>query len=794
MAGGYPMNLRDSSGNPISKTNTLPTVPMSITKTLRDSFQTLSSSVWTTVSTGGSNDIIRTDGNALGSSYLVLSKDPFDLGNEIVIESVARFTSPFEITFGAHLSQRTLGQEFAVEVVSDDTPTVPGEVAIFSISQTTTTLTVITSTPHNLLPGMRFGIYGCTDTRMNYASLVVSAIVSSTTFTATAGPGGTIGSLTVGPFTSGTVYQRSSMGYAPDGASLVFENTSSTNGSCYVRNDGGDSTPIVSTPAANHSLTIPSTTSIQVIPSAYTYALRPTSEYRLTLLPDRVQWNGSAVDTTSSPTHIGSLSQIVPNPAKNFKIRLRARNNKGLTVPTAQIISVAKSGSTTATVVTDRPHGLAVGDQINAYGVRDQTNFVNISTTTSVASIVNTTTFTIVWGAVSATATSYGGLIAKVQGQQSVQGMAGQTGQKATVANNFLSLNMSSAVTGLVTGDYANVWGCRDAVNGLTSLGLDGVYRVRNVYASNPYTVELEPLDGRTLPATSAVNCGAALIKRTDLRLSFVRLFDYERERVEIQSRPTGDGFGAVPINLVAFSAATPVGTNNIGNVSYSIPTIVADITSAAITTTTISSIITPSAGTECGFQMLITGVTGTNPTLDVVVQESDDYGTTWFDIYHFPRITATMAAPAHSPKIVLKGNRIRYVRTVGGTTPSFTCVINRIQGNSPTAVPQRRIFDRTMTSTQTLAANTASVLTYECKNFQLTIYAGAITTTAPAFKLVGSNDNGATWFDISTALTAVASSTVQLTVANINAELVRATVSTAGSGATINAIEIKAF
>jgi hypothetical protein len=54
----------------------------------------------------------------------------------------------------------------------------------------------------------------------------------------------------------------------------------------------------------------------------------------------------------------------------------------------------------------------------------------------------------------------------------------------------------------------------------------------------------------------------------------------------------------------------------------------------------------------------------------------------------------------------------------------------------------------------------------------------GAITTTAPQFKIQGSEDNGI-WYDISTALTAVANSTVYIK-ASESATFTRAIVSTA--------------
>ena len=58
---------------------------------------------------------------------------------------------------------------------------------------------------------------------------------------------------------------------------------------------------------------------------------------------------------------------------------------------------------------------------------------------------------------------------------------------------------------------------------------------------------------------------------------------------------------------------------------------------------------------------------------------------------------------------------------------------------------------------------------------------------------ITGSDDNGATWYLVGTPLTAVANSTVQITVVDINSQLTRAIVTTAGVGVTAGYVTIKA-
>jgi hypothetical protein len=214
------------------------------------------------------------------------------------------------------------------------------------------------------------------------------------------------------------------------------------------------------------------------------------------------------------------------------------------------------------------------------------------------------------------------------------------------------------------------------------------------------------------------------------------------------------------------------------------------DIASAALTLTTTTAAISQTIGLSYEVNIPVTAVSGTTPTLDFSIEESDDTGVNWFKVYDFPRITAVGAY--RSPKLPYRGNRIRYVQTVGGTTPSFTRAVNRISTmDSTTAIAQ--LIDRALATAQALNAVTASVGSQNCRTAQLVIN-GAAITTAPAIQLEGSEDNGATWYAIGTPLTAVANSTVQVTIANINVSLLRGRVSTTGVTATLGYVLIKAF
>jgi hypothetical protein len=540
--------------------------PANVGNKLRDAFEAYVANGDRWTETLGSGDIVALDGNVAAASYLVISKDPLSGGTETRLETVPSWEMPFEAALGLHMSQRTLGQEFAIELVSTETPAAaPAPVAIASVSQTTTTLTVTTATAHNLRPGMRIGIDGCADSRMNYPALVVATAPSATQFTATAGPGGTIPSVTAGPFASGSVFVRSALGMAPNGTSMIFENATATNASFYVRSEAGDALPS-GTITGNHSLTVLSTASVQAVTAVGAYSFQPTNEFRLTQMIEAIQWSDAPVDTLTSANSRYKRSQVVPDVAAFYRLRIRAINNASLTRPVAQIVSAVKSGTTTATIVTNVPHGLTTADVVNIFGIRDQaaSAFPNLTTATAVASIVNATTFTIVIGT-AATVTSYGGYVARVNGGQVQPGALTQVVQSVSRTSNVLTAIGNAAWTGVSIGDYINLVGVRDNATG-ASVGVDGPYRVRDLQTTS---MVLEPIGSApTGNDIGSVNCGGGVIRRTDLRISFVRIMEFERQRVEMMARPATDAAASAPMTVQNIAQMQLSGTNTLTNLT----------------------------------------------------------------------------------------------------------------------------------------------------------------------------------------------------------------------------------
>jgi len=583
-----------------------------VTTKFRDAFESyVPGQLYTEVNANG--DIIQVDGNAASASYLVISKSPWNVGTESEIETIANFNVPIELSIGASRSQAALGQEFSIEVVDTEASLpVYTEVAISSMSQSTTTLTVNTSTPHGLSVGTSIGIYGCADSRFNYGSVVVATAPTPTQFTVTAGPAGTIASLTASPAVLGSpfVYVRRRLGGANDGVSMIFENASATNASFYVRSESGDAYPS-GTIAGNHSVTIGSTAPVQLVNAANQYSFVPTSEYRLNLASDKVQWHDSGIDLATGTTQRLIRTSVCPSLDKAYKLRIRATNNKGLAAPVGKIVSAVKTGTTTATVTFASAHGLTVNDYITIYGARDQTNFANLTAATQVASVVNATTITIVWGA-AVTATTYGGYAARAQGGQVAQGVIAQVGASVTIANSIVSLTGSAAWSGISIGDYVELIGVRESVAGADLL-IDGAYKVRNVSTT---LLELEALPGTVPPVTlSSTNCGGGVIKRTDLRISFVRAFDYERERVEFTPRPITDVTSALPVSITQSTTLPSSVQGAQANNSTTVP--------QPVLTSVVGLSANPTAGTTARQQQAIGTLIGVPITKPYAIPEA---------------------------------------------------------------------------------------------------------------------------------------------------------------------------
>lgn len=736
--------------------------------------------VWTVTNPQG--HVITTGGNSSGSSYLRITLNPMLDGTEVSVVSREQFRLPMRTGFGLTMSQRVPGQEVFVGMVEASGNAMSGAVnaaaqpaakPITSITITTNVGTVVCPA-HGFTGGDRVQIYNCPSSLMNVAPVIVTVVDRDTFTVPITAANGTYN------VAGGVVAFCDPLAGANNGAGYLWDTITATTASAVLRRNGARFRTV-------SMAGIPSTLATQANVSPFTDAFNSAGSYEQYLTLDDVTYRSYVSDSVTAGVLSSRFTQSVPDEDPAYRIQVRAKTLTGQTKPVGRVTAISKNGATTATVTTDVPHGLTVDDWVSVYGVRDQTNFPNMTAQAQVAGVTSSTVFTVVLGT-AVTASSAGGTVFRVQGgtlpSSSVFAQVVTTIQRT---NNILTVTGNGTWATPLPGETVYLHGM-DTAN-----QYEGMYRVLKV------STNLLLLDS-VGPDFAAINCGGTVIRCTDVRLHFARVMDYTRHVTEVVGgRGMSDANNAVPVWLgggtVSAVQSTGVGTAQWNAAGWG-GFMVADVPAAALTTTTTTAAVIPGITADIGtyahsFNVVVTAATGTNRTLDVGVEESFDNGINWVRVYDFPRITATGAWT--SPLIRSQtGTRFRYVQTVSGTTPSFTRAINRVQfsSNGPLF---RRFVDRTVVLT-TLNSTTPAYYVEGAERFMLAVSLGAVTTTAPALQLEGSEDAGITWFAIGAPLTGVASSVVRTTYSGEMPALVRARVSTAGVGVTADYVLIKAI
>ncbi len=746
-----------------------------------------------------------------GRKWTTLSCSPLVAGTTSRITSKTTTKFPARFFFEMSVSQRYRGDYGIVSLRNDPTSDYPiavppvTPIAISSIQQATTTLTIVLSAPFDGGVGDWVNITGVPDNRLNYFNLCIATVsLDKLTLTATAFDETALPSLTVGPYAGvGTLTRIEPFDFATNAVGLRTSGTTATSNALLSRFGGGEGYFTTGTIASSQLISTASTAAIWNASTTGQVAVSATSRFMFDCNARDVSLLDKSVDSaTSAFAHRIVLTNVKPDDARDYRVSMAVTTPSSQPVPVAKIVSAVKTGTTTATITTDVPHGLTTSSYVQTYGIRDVTNFPNLTGSTVVASIVSPTVFTIVIaGAV--TATSYGGAVTVCNGSQLQPGLIGQTVQSvARDAAGLVTVVGNTTWTGLQVGGLVNLHGVRDAATG-ADLGFDGCYRVMSLVTTTlilvPVYDYLGVLQSPTGGVVTTTNAGGCIIDRVEYRTHDLGFETLEEKIVQIDGQGTASVAKSLPVILAASPsvnqgvAAALSATTGLGG-WYVHPAIVgiADIASAAITTTATSAAISNALGNGFHVNVAVTSVSGTNPTMDVRVQESFDGGTNWETLYDFQRITAI--GSYNSPILRAMGRHIRYVRTIGGTaTPSFTnAVVRNVLPFIP-AEPQKRLIDRTIVLT-TLNSATPALFQGAANNVQLVINVGAITTTAPALQLEGSEDGGTTWYPIGSPLTAVASSTVEVTVPTKSATHVHARVSTAGVGVTAGYVSLKAW
>jgi len=520
-----------------------------------EAFEDIDGNVWDIKQ--GTGDVVAIGGNTAGSGYVKISKSLIDEDQETVFTSRFIVKPAFRFGFGMSLSQRIMHQRFSIELVGVDAngnevATMPlnAPIAVTALNQSTTTLTVTTATPHGFVPADRINLSGCADSRFNYGDLLVNTVVSPTQFTVIATPSATIPSLTA-TATTALVSKVEIFGYADNAMGVLWEGTSVNNAKLSTRSNKS-----VLFNSNDTSMGTNNTVATVANANGFADAFNPAYLYDVRIKTENIIVRTMPVDSQSGTGGVLKRSQVIPDITTGYKIRIRARNNTGMTKPVAEIANAVKAGSTTATITTSTPHGLTIGDQVQIYGMRDQTNFANLTTATAVASVVNSTTFTVAFGA-SYTGNSRGGVVIKVNGGSNISPSA-QSIQSVSIAGGLMTVVGSGSWTGFSIGETVELMGMADNTTGNMYSNLEGVYQVANISTT---TLTLYAPNQADL---ASINVGGAVIKRTDFRLHLLRVLDYTRQTVEIDSGMGnyGDAQEAIPVGIATGSvgiSGTPV-------------------------------------------------------------------------------------------------------------------------------------------------------------------------------------------------------------------------------------------
>src|SRR5271166_579094 len=210
-------------------------------------------------------------------------------------------------------------------------------------------------------------------------------------------------------------------------------------------------------------------------------------------------------------------------------------------------------------------------------------------------------------------------------------------------------------------------------------------------------------------------------------------------------------------------------------------------VASAARTTSGSSAITQGAPNNQAVFNLQVTAVSGTNPTLDLVFQESYDNGTTWVDQWHWERVTAT--GQFATPNLVMDTAKFRFVWTIGGATPSFTFSVTSNQGTQVGQVI-KRFFDRTI-NLNSGGSSTASFFTDGCKNYQFTLNDSACSGF-PVLTLYQSED-GTNFAATNSVLTTSAAGTfVTSPMAATAGHWSEVQVTSAGTGCTLGYVALR--
>ena len=531
-------------------------------------------------------DFVTRKATSNGHVITALCLNVLEEGTDSSIYVNVPVNQPAALEIEASISQRIRHALVSIYLFENDVSgpiPVPADIEISSVYQSTadagaaynavagTILTVVlkSALPASVHLGDFVHTYGLVDNRLNYPNLAIKSIsYDRKTITCGFSDDAALPSLAVAAITppngSAFIQFYSEMGGAKNGFGLRFSNTTATQ-AALLSIFGGNDAQVSGTLIGDNRAPIGSTAPIYANGINGNVEIRATSRFRLEARPRDCCFYDSPADATAVYTPRGTRTSVKPAVQANLIPRFRATNPKSITRPVAKIVSIAKSGTTTATVNTDVAHNLATGNWVTIKGVRDQTNFANISVPAQVT-VTSATQFTITLGS-AVTATSYGGAVILTNGGIDQQGAIAQVVQSASIAaaTGVLTLVGTATWTGLNIGDYAELYGLRVDTTG-ADLGIDGAWEVANISTTSLDLVPIYNIFGvRVSPnvtSLASTNCGGQLILRTTVRAHDIVVEEWSETKTIIDGAGTQRLDRALPVRILAIDGAPAVTAN----------------------------------------------------------------------------------------------------------------------------------------------------------------------------------------------------------------------------------------
>lgn len=557
---------------------------------------------WSAKIEGADIEIEAVEGDVAGAGYLRCTFDPTKPGQKFSLVGRDFFRIPATVEAPVTLSQRLLGYTHTFDIVQigdDGLPVINGTIEpdrkiTSDIVVATNVATIVMSGGHTLHVGDLVYIKGAQDSRMNVTWGPVVAVTNSTTLTI----GLTIANATY--TVGGACYleefcpafkARNTFGLCMGGAQTTSQ------GQAYSRTGGSgiDLSAVSSLTTSYLAPTAPTGYS-----GNYTNAQSPTCITRLNIKQQGCHVQTYSVNSGTVGAQI-KINRTVPNLERKYAYRFTGYAQDNICVPVGGgIVSIAKAGTTTCTVVFREAHGLTTSDWVTLYGVRDQTNFVNTTTAVVVSSVVSPTSITMVVAG-TGTATSYGGAVMKMQGANTVGNVSSSIQSVACTTAGILTVTfLASQGTNLV-GEGMYIYGLEksDGSGTFTTAGFaEGMYRiVKNDTAA--FVMELA-IPG--LATFASVNVGGTCIKSVDFNIKFVRVEAYNRNQVEVVGSGVSGGISdlneVVQVNVLGVPTTVVTMTPSTSSGGYS--TTHHAISGASTNATSVKT----SAGTLGGLQV----------------------------------------------------------------------------------------------------------------------------------------------------------------------------------------------